>query len=255
MPLTLTVLGCTGSYPGPDGACSGYLVQGGGLAVVVDLGPGTLSALQHHIGLDEISAVILTHHHPDHWTDLGVLRTAWRWGLDRMGLPVFGTADTRALADRLTDGLAPTMTWTDVDDGSEVAIGPLVIRFSATDHYVPTLAVRVDFEGASLAYSADTGPGWSFGALGEGIGTALCESSLLDDERLEGAEQVLHLTAGEAGHMAWAAGVGRLLLTHLPAGSDPDEHRVEAEAAFGAPVEVVSQHQTYEIPPTLPEIA
>ena len=76
MDLTLTVLGCSGSYPGADCPCSGYLVQYGATAVAVDLGPGCLSNLQRHIELPELSGVVLSHAHPDHWVDLSGLHGA-----------------------------------------------------------------------------------------------------------------------------------------------------------------------------------
>ena len=76
MALTLTVCGCTGSYPGPDAACSGYLISSGDTHVLLDAGPGVLAAMQHHITIAELSAVVLTHAHTDHWTDLCGLNTA-----------------------------------------------------------------------------------------------------------------------------------------------------------------------------------
>jgi len=250
-PLGLTVLGCTGSYPGPGGACSGYLLRGGGQVVMVDAGPGTVSSLQHHVELEELTAVVLSHHHPDHWTDLGVLRTAWKWGLGLVGLPVYATADTRAIADHLFTGeIDRTFAWETVGDGDEVRVGDLALRFARTDHYVETLALRVDHEGGSFAYSADTGPAWSWAALGGGLDTVLCEATLLDVERDDVAEGVLHLTAGEAGRMARHAGVERLLLTHLPPGAEPEVFRLEAEEHFGAAVEMVTQHATYDLAST-----
>ena len=55
MTLSVTVLGCSGSYAGPGGACSGYLVRGGGTALWLDAGPGTLANLQRHLDLDELA--------------------------------------------------------------------------------------------------------------------------------------------------------------------------------------------------------
>jgi ribonuclease BN (tRNA processing enzyme) len=244
--MQITVLGCTGSYPGPDGACSGYLIRAGGEVVMVDAGPGTVSALQRHVELADVTAVFLSHHHPDHWTDLGVLRTAWRWGLEREHLQVFGTAETRRLAEQVTEGLAPTIDWHDIGDGDEVSVGDLSVRCSRTDHYVPTMALRFEADGRSVAYSADTGPGWSLSAFGRPVGGALCEATLLEAQRMGDGETVLHLTAADAGRMAHQAGVDRLLLTHLPAGADGEDHRAEAAEHFGGPVDVVAQHVTYD---------
>ncbi len=248
MGLKLTVLGCSGSYPGPGEACSGYLLEGGNRRVLLEAGPGTVGNLQRHVSLEQIDAVVLSHHHPDHWSDLGVLRTAWKYGLRREGLVVLGTAGTRDIAMHLVGHeLEPTIEWAVVGDGDEERIGGLELRFSRTEHYVETLAVRVDFDGGSFAYSADTGPAWRFDALGAGIGTALCEASMLAVEREGASADVLHLSAAEAGEMARSAGIRRLLLTHLPPGSDPDAYRAEAEASFGGPVERVVAHESYHL--------
>lgn len=246
--LRLTVLGCTGSWPGPDQACSGYLVRGGGEVLMVDAGPGTVSALQHHVGLGELTALVISHHHPDHWSDLGVLRVALRYGLGVEGLRVYGTAETLDIASHLVGhDLAPTLDWMVVDGGDQVSQGPVSLRFSTTDHYVPTVAVRIELDGRSLAYSADTGPGWSLSALGPAPDVALVEATMLAEDRQGPDAELLHLSATEAGALARAAGSRRLLLTHQPPGADREAYRREAEASFGAPVELVQPHATYTV--------
>jgi ribonuclease BN (tRNA processing enzyme) len=244
--MTVTVLGASGSYQGPGGACSGYLVEGGGVRVAVDLGPGSLANLQRYIPLEALDAVVLSHSHPDHWVDLTGLRVALRYGLGRDGLEVHGTAETRTMVGVVCTDLEPTFAWHDTGDGDEFAVGGLRFRTSRTDHYVETMAVRVDDPAtdASLAYSADTGPGWSFSALGPGIDLALCESTYPTDEQAAG---VLHLSAGQAGAMARSAGVRRLVLTHLWPRSDPDEHRRRGGDAFGAPVAIATIDERYHL--------
>lgn len=234
--LTLTVLGCSGTYAGPDGACSGYLVRGGGTTVVCDLGAGTLANLQRHLPPAAVDAVVLSHEHPDHWLDLPLLRNALRYvlGAPDRALPVYGTAGTLALAEAVIGELAPTLVWHTVEDGSSATIGGLRLRWSGTDHPVETVALRVDGGDRSLLYSADTGAGWVPGELGAGVGTFVCEASL----RPEDEGQVQHLSAAQAGALAAEVGAGRLVLTHLVPGVEVAAQRAAAAAAYAGPVDV-----------------
>lgn len=243
MGLTLTVLGCSGTYAGPGQACSGYLVRAGGRSIWLDAGPGTLGALQEHVALVELDAIVLTHSHPDHWLELPVARNAFRYALGRERVPVYGTAETRDLAVGLLGELEPTLDWTVLTDRTVVEVAGTRLTCSATDHPVETVAVRLDHGGRSLAFSADTGAGWSVEALGPGIDLFLCEASL--DRRSEG--RAPHLSAAQAGSMAAAAGVARLVLTHLVPGVDPETQVGDATAAYGGPVEVARPHATYDV--------
>lgn len=240
MALEVTVLGCCGSYPGPGGACSGYLVRADGTTVWLDAGSGTLANLQRHVALAEVDAVVLTHEHPDHWSDLQGYWVACTYALERRGVPVYAPAGLR---ERLSDHVEPAFSWQVVADGHRVRIGSLDVRFSRTDHPPETLAVRVDGAGRSLAYSADTGPGWSFASLGTGIDLGLCEATYLADR--EGTAG--HLSARQAGAMARDAGLARLVLTHVWPTVAPEATEAEASAAYGGPVELARMHETYAV--------
>ena len=68
--MRLTIVGCAGSFPGPDSASSCYLVEHDGFRMLVDLGSGALGPLQRHLDLRDVDAVLLSHLHADHCFDL-----------------------------------------------------------------------------------------------------------------------------------------------------------------------------------------
>ncbi len=238
MALTVTVLGCSGSYAAPGNPCTGYLVCSEAAAVMLDCGPGTLGPLQAATDLDDLTAIVTTHCHPDHWLELPVIRNVFTWFYPRSGFPVFGTAETRAMDRAVTvlrSGRTDPLAWTVIDSSSELVIADQRWQFARTDHPVETLAVRVDSGGRSFAFSSDTGPGWDFTSLGEGIHVAMCDASHGCDREGEG---IPHMSARQAAGAARAAEAERLVLTHLAPGCDPDAQLAEAVAAFGGEVDV-----------------
>ena len=87
--MELTVLGCDGSWPGPGGTGSSYLLTSDGFHLVLDLGGGALGRLQEHIGIADIGAVCVSHAHHDHYADLFPLSVArYCGGLGAPGLQV-----------------------------------------------------------------------------------------------------------------------------------------------------------------------
>ena len=239
MGLSLTVLGCSGSYPGPGSACSSYLVRSSTTTIWLDAGSGSLANLQRHVDITDVDAVVLSHEHPDHTGDLAGFYVACKYYLHREHVPVYAPA---SVADTVYYSGEP-LAWHDVADGSAVDIGGLHLTFSRTDHPPETLAVRVDGDGRSLGYSADSGPAWSLSKLGPGLDLALCEATYLSDD--EGRAQ--HMSARQAGISGREAGVGRLVLTHQQPGTDLEAIVAEGSAAFGRPVEVAIEGTVYEV--------
>lgn len=92
--LSVTVLGSAGTFPQVDNPCSGYLVRTPSTTIWVDAGPGTFAALQGHVALADVDAIVLSHEHPDHWIELPVVRNAARYVLGLEGIAVFGTGGT-----------------------------------------------------------------------------------------------------------------------------------------------------------------
>jgi ribonuclease BN (tRNA processing enzyme) len=202
--------------------------------------------MQRHVDFTAIDAVVISHCHPDHWTDLPVLRNVLKYVVHRAGVPVYGTAETQAMAEAAThDGLAPTFDWHVIVDGAAADIAGLRFSFSRTDHPVETLAVRVEdpTDGTALAYSADTGPGWSVSSFDAPVDLFVCEATLTTAE--EGLAP--HISARQAGAMAAAAGVRRLLLTHHWPGGDVEAQRAAAADTFGGPVDIATINERYPL--------
>ena len=242
--MRLTVLGSSGTFAGPDGACSGYLVEHDGFRLVMDIGPGTLANLQRHLPLDRIDAVLVSHAHPDHWGDLPTLCNAYRYVLGRDDLPVLGPQEA---LDRVESALGtssgPTFALQDAADGDEFELGPLDLRCSATDHPGVTLGFHLSVGGAGIGYSADTGPGWSFKEFNAPVTLAVCEVSYLNESDTRG----VHMSATEAGIMCRDAGVANMAATHIVPGQDRDAILDAAQAAFGGEVHLATPHLRFEL--------
>jgi ribonuclease BN (tRNA processing enzyme) len=244
--LRLTVLGCSGSYAGPGQACSGYLLSSNGTHVWMDCGPGTLANLQQHIALADLTGIVASHAHADHWIELTTAHVALEHYEHRTGIPVFGTAETRERLEGAQGAkVSRTFDWQTITDGSSFELGSMRFTCAETDHPVETLAIRVDeiAGGRTVVYTADTGSEWPLSSLGDGIDVALCEATLPDEE----AGTFAHLTAREAGEAARAAGAGRLVITHLAPNIDAEQARRQATEGFGKDVDVAATHMKIEI--------
>ena len=181
--MKLTILGSSGTYAARGGACTGYLIDAGGVKVWLDCGPGTLGRLGDFVKLEELEAVVVSHEHPDHCLELPVLYNALRYHRSRALLKVFGTADTKQLIARIVGRpLEAVFDWRIVTSGDEAKIGDGRWSFDRTDHPPETLAVKVEADGRSLVFSSDTGPGWTGEDFAEEVDVLLCESTFARDE-------------------------------------------------------------------------
>ena len=233
--MKLTIIGCSGSFPGPDSPSSCYLLEAEGFRLLLDFGNGALGALQRHIGLYDVDAICLSHLHADHCLDMcgyWVART-YRPGGPPSRIPVHGPADTAARLARAYD-LEPDPGMTEAFDFHTLRrgpfeIGPFRVTTAPMPHPVEAYAFRIEHGGRALAYSGDTGPSDELVELAAGADLFLCEASFLDGP---GHPPELHLTAREAAEHAARAGVGGLVLTHLVPWNDADMSLKEAKAAL-----------------------
>ncbi len=251
--VQLTIIGCSGSFPGPDSPASCYLVEAEGFRLLIDLGSGALGAVQRYAGLYEIDAVCLSHLHADHCLDVcdySVARTFHPDG-PRPRIPVYGpsqaavrlghalAADPAAQDGRLGAGhrITDAFSFATITPGV-MEIGPLRVTAALMNHPVETFGFRLEHAGRSLAYSADTGPTEALTELARDADVLLCEAWFAPADAAAAAAlpEGLHLTARQAGQHAARAGVGQLVLTHLVPWNDRNRTLEEAGQAFGGPL-------------------
>jgi ribonuclease BN (tRNA processing enzyme) len=244
--LAVTVLGCSGSYAAPGGACTGYLMQSPQANVWLDAGPGTLANLQTICTLADLDAVVLTHAHPDHWLELPVVANAIEWYEPRPRLPVYSNAHMAAQARALIGpDIDVPFDWRVVEVDEVVDVADQRWSFAETDHYVPTFATRVDSGGHSIVFTADTGPRFSLEPMVERHGPidlALIESTFLTRSEHPGA---LHLAPNEAGQLATDAGVRKVVLTHQAPLEDRALHLAKAQTTFSGEIVLAEVGEQY----------
>ncbi|WKZ83752.1 MAG: MBL fold metallo-hydrolase [Acidimicrobiia bacterium] len=206
---------------------------------MLDVGPGTFAALMEAGLLPD--AIVLSHGHPDHCSDLVFLFQYLRFDRPEVaGLPVLappGVADLIAdFLDASTDHpFHRVFDFRVVGPGDGLTLGATTLRFGAAAHPVPSVVVRVECDGVSLVYSGDTGPGGDLQALAAGCDLLLCEAT---HQGPPGPDRYpYHLHAVEAGEIATDAGVGRLLLTHVAPTLEPGVSVAEAALTFSGPID------------------
>jgi len=245
--VRLTVVGCSGSMPGPGGPASCYLVEAPEALpdgevrtwrVLLDLGSGALGPLQALVDLCDLDAVLLSHLHPDHCLDLCGLHVARTYDprRDRSGHPgkltvlgPAGTAEHLAGAYGGDEGRALGATY-DVRPwrtGEVLRLGPLAVQTAPARHPVEAHALRVTevATGRALVYTGDTDTCPGVERLARGADLLLAEAAFHEGRD---AARGVHLTGRRAAELARDAGAHRLLLTHLPPWNEPGRTLAEA---------------------------
>jgi ribonuclease BN (tRNA processing enzyme) len=256
--VLLTVLGCSGSAPGPGAPASGYLLEAEGFLLGIELGNGTLAELQSRRDPFTLDALLFSHLHPDHCADLPALTVLRRYhprpSRDPRAsrLPVYAPreAPTRFAAayapdeaERASTDLSDVYDFRPLQPGN-VHIGPFEVGLVRAKHPCEAFCFRFTHDGRSLVFTGDTG---SFDGLAQhaaGVDVLLSEASWT---HAEDRPVDVHLSGAEAGELGKRSGAGQLLITHVPPWTDTAEVLAEARAEFPREVVLVQQGATYQI--------
>lgn len=249
----LTVVGCSGSYPGPESPASCYLLEaeqdGRDYRILLDLGNGSLGHLHRYLDPLTIDAVFISHLHADHCLDMCgyyVMRKYHPTGAQPR-IPVWGPEDTPGRLARAYDlPLDPGMSeeFDFFAHGEPVRIGPFVVSTVGVTHPVDAFAIKVTAGDRTVVYSGDTGPCQPLTDLAAGADLLLCEASFRD-----GVDNPpdLHMTGSDCGATATAAGVGRLVLTHIPPWHDPQVALAEARTTWSGRLDLAVAGMVIEL--------
>ena len=250
--LELTIIGNQGPYAGPGGTCSGYLLSAGSTAVLVDSGPGVMSGLQRQTDFRGLTGIIISHYHPDHCSDFLTMRYAFHYANSCGQLPgpvplCIPEPGWESFArEWVGQQYAELFDVQLISDGCAVHLGDLRFEFRLMAHSIPSYGMLVREEAvtgggrAPLAYTSDTGQCEALCGLAAEARTLLAEAGAarVHAERHEPPRHPApgHLSPAEAGAIARAAGVDRLILTHLHPESRAQEIEAAASEAMGGQV-------------------
>ena len=264
--MRVTVLGKSPSWEDAGGACSGYLIEEGGTALLLDCGNGVFSKLRLYRDYTDVDAVLISHLHADHFLDLVPYAYALTYAPRQQPVPVAEWPGTdnparprllvppgaRRTFRRIVgawgndDLLEQAFALEEYDPVGELEVGELRIRFSEVPHFTTTYAI--DFSSANgagrLTYGADCRPCRELVEIARGTDLLIIEATLPRPER---TGERGHMTPAEVGEHARRAGARKVVLTHISDELDEEWALEQGRDTFGGSVEVAREGAVYEV--------
>jgi ribonuclease Z len=264
--IDITLLGTGSPMVDPNRAGPSTLVKAGDSAFLVDCCRGVLMrAAAAGVGAANLTALLLTHLHSDHITDLSdVITTRWVTTFVPTPLPIIGPPGTKAVVEATLAALAPDISYriahhADITEPPSVQVHEYTdgqvwdadgvrITVAPTDHrpVEPTIAFRIERDGTSVVLAGDTVPCATLDELASGAG-ALVHTvirkdlvALVPQQRLKDILDY-HSSVEQAAATAARAGIDTLVLTHyVPplAPGQEDQWRALAATEFSGRVEL-----------------
>jgi ribonuclease BN (tRNA processing enzyme) len=111
-------------------------------------------------------------------------------------------------------------------------------------HFVPNLGLRISAGDRAMMYTGDSGPSPDVVALAGDVDLMLAEATEPDELPADLIGQLS--TAVDAGAQAAAARAGRLVLTHLWPGTDPERAVAAAASRYDGAISVARPGQSYD---------
>lgn len=244
--MKIIPIGVWGGYPNKNEATSAFLIEQDGFRCLVDCGSGVLAAVQNYTELRELDAVIISHFHPDHIADIGVLQHAAMVGmqLKEWETPLLIYAHDRDQEEFKKLSYKGVTEGRVIQASETLELGPWQVTFCETVHPVYCLAMKFTADGKTAVFTADTSWKEELVGFSQGADLLVAESNLY--EKYIGIIQG-HLSGSQAGELAERAGAKQLLLTHLPQYGELKEILAAAKTSYSGEVEFAVIGKSYKI--------
>lgn len=254
--MRLGFLGTGTAIPSAHRGASGYVLEADGDVLLLECGPGSTRRWPA-MGLDfaRVGAVLCSHHHVDHCGDLAALLFGRNVAAEvHPGLVLAGPTGHARLVRLLEEAFGDGVTHDDLevvelDDGGAVSLAGYAVAARAMAHprrngdEAPALGFRIERGGRRLAFSGDSGPCEALVELCRGADLALLECSYPAARASE-----RHLNGATVAEVAVAAGVERLVLTHIYPQADQVDLVAEVRAAgYGGELTVATDGLWVEV--------
>ena len=228
--MKLTVIGFRGGYPGPDEAASTYLLEKDNFKMVIDFGSGGLLKIQKYIHVTDIDAVVLSHYHADHVSDIGVLQHALiveaQLGRLKNKVSIYGHDKNLEEFNKLTDDYTLGIAY---DPTKKLVIGPFEISFLKTVHPVPCFGMRITDGDKTIIYTADTSYQKEWIDFSKNAQLLIADTNLYEEQK---DLDIGHMTSTEAASIARDANIETLIMSHLPQYGNNSDLITEAEKKY-----------------------
>lgn len=263
MTITITLLGTGSPIPDPHRAGPSTLYSSGGEHLLVDAGRGVLMRLANAgVGAAQVTAVLLTHLHSDHITDLSdLITTRWVTTFEPSPLHIIGPPGTQNVVDHLLSALGPDISYriahhedlttpppvvvTEVADGPVSVPGSFAVTCAPTDHrpVEPSIGFRIERDGVAVVAAGDTVPCTGLDTLCQGAAAlvhTVIRKDIIANIPIQRMHDTLdyHSSPEEAAQTAQRNGVSTLVMTHyvpaFPPGGGDDWVELAAKHFDGA---------------------
>lgn len=237
----LIIIGCRAGSPGSCGPATGFLIEHEAGRILVDCGPGVVAGLANLGLLPGIDAVIVTHGHADHCSDLVALAYHRLFPQRQARIPLYTSASVNDVVrqldqtfgipslEELREPIQQALEIHTVSVGEAFVVHGLRVETARTVHPVETMAVR--FPDLGFAFTSDAAATPELIEFVRGTEVLLAEATYLSDEGRDLSGHG-HMTAACAGALARSAAVGHLVVTHFSECSEREAIQAVAQEHF-----------------------